>query len=226
MARSVRARLHVDIAILYALALDGPGWARSLDSHEKQAKKHHHPARRRGASRRLGVLHLSTRQEDPPRPRPAGRPRDRLQGGAAQRARSPPATSSTRRIGIINRRVNGLGVTESAVQTQGADQISVALPGVKNVDQAIRTVGQTAQLQFFNDGRRSVWPAQPTASPQRSSRRRPPRRSPDGRRQGASSTSWLGARPSTKYLAVVAPPGQGRQATRRPSTSSTSCRRP
>jgi protein-export membrane protein SecD len=68
----------------------------------------------------------------------------------------PTADQITQTIGIINRRVNGLGVTEAAVQPQGADQISVALPGVKNVDQAVRTVGQTAQLLFFNDGRQRV----------------------------------------------------------------------
>ena len=59
---------------------------RSITFHETpQAEKYPHPARRRGAARRLGVLHLSGRQEDPSRPRPAGRARDRLQGGAAQR---------------------------------------------------------------------------------------------------------------------------------------------
>ncbi len=68
----------------------------------------------------------------------------------------PSPAQITQTISIINRRVNGLGVTEAAVQPQGADQISVALPGVKNVDQAVRTVGQTAQLLFFNDGRQRV----------------------------------------------------------------------
>ncbi len=42
------------------------------------------------------------------------------------------------------------------MQIQGTDQISVALPGIKNVDQAVRTVGQTAQLQFFNDAKQRV----------------------------------------------------------------------
>ncbi len=86
-----------------------------------------------------------------------------LQGGLeiVYKAALPNGTEPTRAqldqtIGIINRRVNGLGVTEAAVQIQGADQISVALPGIKNVDQAVRTVGQTAQLQFFNDGKQRV----------------------------------------------------------------------
>ena len=76
----------------------------------------------------------------------------------------PTADEITQTIGIINRRVNGLGVTEAAVQPQGADQISVALPGVKNVDQAVRTVGQTAQL-LFSTTAGSAWPVLATASP-------------------------------------------------------------
>ena len=86
-----------------------------------------------------------------------------LQGGLeiVYKAELPNGTKPshdqlTQTVGIIDRRVNGLGVTEAAIQLQGTDQISVALPGVKNVDQAVRTVGQTAQLQFFNDGKQRV----------------------------------------------------------------------
>ena len=86
-----------------------------------------------------------------------------LQGGLeiVYKAQLPNGTAPThdqltQTVGIIDRRVNGLGVTEAAIQLQGTDQISVALPGVKNVDQAVRTVGQTAQLQFFNDGKQRV----------------------------------------------------------------------
>ncbi len=62
----------------------------------------------------------------------------------------------TQTQGIINRRVNSLGVTEAQVQVQGADQISVALPGIKNVAQALSTIGQTAQLQFFVDYKQRI----------------------------------------------------------------------
>ena len=71
-----------------------------------------------------------------------------LQGGLeiVYKAELPNGTAPThdqltQTVGIIDRRVNGLGVTEAAIQLQGTDQISVALPGVKNVDQAVRTVG-------------------------------------------------------------------------------------
>ena len=54
-------------------------------------------------------------------------------------------------IGIIDRRINGLGVTESQVQQQGTDQIAVALPGIENPDEALAVIGKTAQLEFFED---------------------------------------------------------------------------
>ena len=47
--------------------------------------------------------------------------------------------------------MNGLGVTESQIQKQGSDQISVALPGIKNAEQALAVIGKTAQLEFFKD---------------------------------------------------------------------------
>jgi protein-export membrane protein SecD len=59
-------------------------------------------------------------------------------------------------VGIINRRVNSLGVTEAQVQVQGTDQVSVALPGIKDVAQALNTIGKTAQLQFFVDYKQRV----------------------------------------------------------------------
>jgi protein-export membrane protein SecD len=75
---------------------------------------------------------------------------------------APSSDQMSQTISIINRRVNGLGVSEAQVQTQGTDQISVQLPGVKDVQTALNTIGQTAQLQFFNDGTKRV--AGPQAS--------------------------------------------------------------
>ncbi|MCL5676254.1 MAG: protein translocase subunit SecD [Patescibacteria group bacterium] len=52
---------------------------------------------------------------------------------------------------IISRRVNLYGVSEPVVQTARTGQdyrIIVELPGVKNIDQAISLVGQTARLDF------------------------------------------------------------------------------
>ncbi|BBA96020.1 putative preprotein translocase [Actinacidiphila reveromycinica] len=51
-------------------------------------------------------------------------------------------------VDIINNRVNGLGVSEAEVQTQGSDNIIVDIPKSTNADQAEQQVGTTAQLYF------------------------------------------------------------------------------
>ena len=51
-------------------------------------------------------------------------------------------------IGKIERRVNGLGVTEPLIQQQGTDRLLVELPGVANVDEAIKLIGKVAELDF------------------------------------------------------------------------------
>ncbi len=76
--------------------------------------------------------------------------------------KAPSADEMTKTLGIIERRVNGLGVSESAVQRQGQAQISVSLPGITNVDQALAIVGKTAQLEFYDDSETRL--AGPTAT--------------------------------------------------------------
>ncbi|MBI4301284.1 MAG: protein translocase subunit SecD [Chloroflexi bacterium] len=49
---------------------------------------------------------------------------------------------------VIERRINTYGVTEPVIQRQGANRISIQLPGVKDVKEAVRLVGETAQLDF------------------------------------------------------------------------------
>ncbi|WP_394435515.1 protein translocase subunit SecD [Streptomyces sp. SGAir0957] len=49
---------------------------------------------------------------------------------------------------IINRRVNGMGVSEAEVQTQGNNNIIVNIPRGTNQKQAREQVGTTAQLYF------------------------------------------------------------------------------
>ncbi|WP_306320617.1 MULTISPECIES: protein translocase subunit SecD [unclassified Streptomyces] len=49
---------------------------------------------------------------------------------------------------IINRRVNGMGVSEAEVQTQGKSNIIVNIPRGTNEKQAREQVGTTAQLYF------------------------------------------------------------------------------
>jgi preprotein translocase subunit SecD len=53
----------------------------------------------------------------------------------------------TQSVSIIDRRVNGLGVSNSSVTRQGND-IVISLPGVKNSAQAFSQLGQTAQAFF------------------------------------------------------------------------------
>lgn len=55
-----------------------------------------------------------------------------------------------RAVKIIQDRVNKLGAAEPEIQRQGDDKISVQLPGIKNPDQALSIIGQTASLEFFD----------------------------------------------------------------------------
>jgi len=54
--------------------------------------------------------------------------------------------------GIIENRVNGLGVTEPLIQIQGQQRIIVELPGIKDPDQAIATLKGTGLLEFVEVG--------------------------------------------------------------------------
>ena len=55
-----------------------------------------------------------------------------------------------RAIDIIRERVDRLGVAEPEIQRLGSDQISVGLPGVKNLERAKKQVGTTAQLLLYD----------------------------------------------------------------------------
>ena len=49
---------------------------------------------------------------------------------------------------IIERRVNTTGVSEPVVVVQGSDRVVIELPGITDVDNVRRLVGQTGQLDF------------------------------------------------------------------------------
>ncbi len=53
---------------------------------------------------------------------------------------------------IVENRVNGLGVAEAVVQSQGDNRLIVELPGVNNPDQAVKTLRSTGQLEFVEPG--------------------------------------------------------------------------
>jgi preprotein translocase subunit SecD len=82
-----------------------------------------------------------------------------LQGGlqvilqAKETAEAPVNPDTMAAVqGIIESRVNGLGVSEPLIQTQGTNRIIVELPGVKDPDQAIATFGRTGLLEFIDAG--------------------------------------------------------------------------
>ncbi len=75
------------------------------------------------------------------------------QSGAAQLAPGDLDAAAN----IIKNRVDALGVTEPLVQTQGDDKIVVELPGVADPELAVRTIGQTAKLEFIYAAQRSLF---------------------------------------------------------------------
>lgn len=80
-----------------------------------------------------------------------------LQGGAqlvfqADLSKTPSAQRQSALdslITVITKRANFGGTSEVVVQRQGADKVSVSLPGVKDVNDAIDRIGKTAKLEFL-----------------------------------------------------------------------------
>ena len=73
-----------------------------------------------------------------------------LQGGISVRlfpAGNPPSSSLDTAKNIIDRRVNGLGVSDAEVTREG-NNIVIDLPGVKDRDKAKLLFGRTAELRF------------------------------------------------------------------------------
>jgi SecD/SecF fusion protein len=55
-----------------------------------------------------------------------------------------------RSVTIIRNRIDKLGVSEPVVTRQGANQISVQLPGLHDPNRAVSVIGTTAQLELFD----------------------------------------------------------------------------
>lgn len=80
-----------------------------------------------------------------------------LQGGAAllyQADLSKTASQDRAKAlegvsNVMTKRVNPTGTSEVVVQTSGGDRVSVQLPGVKDISQAIGFIGKTAELHFY-----------------------------------------------------------------------------
>jgi len=56
----------------------------------------------------------------------------------------------SRSVSIMRDRVDRLGVSEPEIRTQGKDQITIALPGVKDPEAAAKIIGKTAQLELYD----------------------------------------------------------------------------
>jgi SecD/SecF fusion protein len=55
-----------------------------------------------------------------------------------------------RSVEIMRNRVDKLGVSEPEIRKQGADQISIQLPGINDPGQAAALIGKTARLELFD----------------------------------------------------------------------------
>ena len=80
-----------------------------------------------------------------------------LQGGleVTLQAVPPPnrtlqKSDLTRSVEILRDRIDRLGVAEPEIREQGDDQISIQIPGIKNPDEVIEILGQTAQLELYD----------------------------------------------------------------------------
>ncbi len=71
---------------------------------------------------------------------------------SAEEAQAQLAASIETARNIIERRVNGLGLAEALVQTQGSDRVVVELPGVEDPELAVNTIKETGLLEFIDTG--------------------------------------------------------------------------
>src|SRR5919197_1136350 len=88
-----------------------------------------------------------------------------LQGGTqltlqADMTNVPQGQQSEAMKGVVNvleRRVNAYGVAEPEIQQRGADRVIVQLPGVKDIEEAKKLIGQTAKLEFKERAPNGEW---------------------------------------------------------------------
>src|SRR4030088_971042 len=71
-----------------------------------------------------------------------------LQADMSQIADDQKANAMKGVVNVIQRRVNAYGVAEAEIQTRGTDRLIVHLPGVKDIEEAKKLIGQTAKLEF------------------------------------------------------------------------------
>ncbi|MEU6284063.1 protein translocase subunit SecD [Streptomyces sp. NPDC047028] len=116
------------------------------------------------------------------------------QGSAINKANMDTA------VDIMNRRVNGLGVSEAEVQTQGNDHIIVNIPKGTNSKQAVQQVGTTAKLYFrpvLAQGPSGPAPSSPSPSASSSGKTSPSPSSSASSKSGEKASSSSTASPSS-----------------------------
>ncbi|MGW3987487.1 protein translocase subunit SecD [Streptomyces sp. NPDC004830] len=135
-------------------------------------------------------------------------------------------------VEIMERRVNGLGVSESEVQTQGSRNIIVNIPKGTNSEEARDQVGTTAKLYFRPVLQREAAPgeAEPTpsgtsggsASPSPSGSGKPKESATSGSPSPSASATTQGRAVTDSLKADATPSASGSpKATGSPSPSST-----
>lgn len=94
-------------------------------------------------------------------------------------AKNVDSATMDRALLIMNKRVNGLGVSEATVQKQGTNAILVQLPGVRDPEAALKAIGNTGQLEFVEwstvpSDTRSAWDVYLSKQRQGSTNLKPP----------------------------------------------------
>ena len=81
-----------------------------------------------------------------------------LQGGThivmqAEETQENPVTPEAMNqvVGIMQKRINEMGLTEPIIQREGTSRIIIELPGEKDPQKAIETIGKTAVLEFKDE---------------------------------------------------------------------------
>ena len=59
-------------------------------------------------------------------------------------------------VSIMEKRINELGLTEPIIQREGERRVIIELPGIKDPDAAIQTIGKTAMLEFRDEDGNTV----------------------------------------------------------------------
>ncbi|SMB95708.1 preprotein translocase subunit SecD [Desulfonispora thiosulfatigenes DSM 11270] len=74
-----------------------------------------------------------------------------LKGGVMVRLEAPKnatADDIDKVIAILENRVNGMGLTEPEIRKEGERRVLVELPGVENPEEAVKSLGKMANLEF------------------------------------------------------------------------------